>query len=73
MQNKHPVNLGYQLGLIGFTRFSNILRLSHYVIGIHPRYLLRLLLVVNSSLISLPLRLWERVIYGQKIVQTQIR
>ena len=72
MQNTRPTNLGYQLGLIGFTRFSNILRLSHYAIGIHPRYLLRLMLVINSSLLSLPLSLWERILYGQKIVQTQI-
>ncbi len=72
MQITRPVNLGYQLGLIGFTRLSNILRLSHYAIGVHPRYLLRLLLVINSSLIGLPLRFWERVIYGQKIARTPI-
>ncbi len=65
-------NLRYQIGLIGFTRFSNILRLCHYAIGIHPPYLLRLLLVVSSSLISLPLALWERVVYGQRIALTQI-
>jgi hypothetical protein len=72
MQTTRPINLGYQLSLIGFTRSSNIVRLSHYAIGIHPRYLLRLLLVISSSLISLPLRLWERIIWGQKISQTRI-
>ena len=72
MQITRSVNLGYQLGLIGFTRLSNILKLSHYAIGVHPRYLLRLLLVVNSSLITLPLRLWERIVYDQKIAGTQI-
>ncbi|MBV9389438.1 MAG: sulfotransferase [Chroococcidiopsidaceae cyanobacterium CP_BM_ER_R8_30] len=72
METILPVNLGYQIGLIGFTRFSNILRLSHYVIGIHPRYLLRLLLVVSLSLIGLPLGLWERIVCSRKIAQTQI-
>jgi hypothetical protein len=72
MQNTSPINLGYQLGLIGFTRFSNILRLFHYGMGIHPRYLLRLMIVVNSSLISLPLSLCEQSLYGKKIAQTQI-
>jgi omega-hydroxy-beta-dihydromenaquinone-9 sulfotransferase len=72
MKITYPVNFGYQIGLIGFTRFSNILRLSHYAIGIHPRYLLRLLLVVSSSLINLPLGFCERVVYGRKIAQTQI-
>lgn len=66
------LNLGYQLGLIGFTRLSNIIRLSHYAIGTHPRYLLRLLLVVSSSVVSLPLRLAEKIFYGRKITQTQL-
>ncbi len=72
MQTTRFVNLGYQLGLIGFIRLSNILRLSHYAIAVHPRYLLRLLLVINSSSIGLPLRLWEQLVYGRKIVGTQI-
>lgn len=67
-----PSNLGYQLGLIGFTRLRNIIRLTHYAIGIHPRYWLRLLLVVSSSLVSLPLRLAETIFYGRTIAQTQI-
>jgi omega-hydroxy-beta-dihydromenaquinone-9 sulfotransferase len=67
--NNHS-NLGYQFGLIGFTRLSNILRLMHYLIGIHPRYLLRLILIVISSLCSKPLRLWETIQYGQKIAKT---
>lgn len=65
-------NVGYQLGLIGFTRLSNIIRLAHYGIEIHPRYFLRLFLVVISSVISLPLRLAEQLFYGQRIAQTQI-
>jgi hypothetical protein len=65
-------NFGYQLGLIGFTRLSNILRLTHYAIGVHPRYLLRLLLIITSSLCSQPLRWWETIQYGQSIAQTRI-
>jgi omega-hydroxy-beta-dihydromenaquinone-9 sulfotransferase len=64
--------LGYQIGLIGFTRLSNILRLTHYAIGIHPRYGLRLLLIAITSLITLPLRLWEKVVWERRIINTPI-
>jgi omega-hydroxy-beta-dihydromenaquinone-9 sulfotransferase len=64
--------LGYQIGLIGFTRLSNILRLSHYAIGIHPRYGLRLLLIAITSLITLPLRLWEKMVWERRITNTPI-
>ena len=64
--------LRYQLGSIGFTRFSNIVRLTHYAISMHPRYLLRLLLVISTSVISLPLRLLEQLFFGTKIAQTEI-
>jgi omega-hydroxy-beta-dihydromenaquinone-9 sulfotransferase len=64
--------LGYQLGLIGFTRLTNVLRLTHYAIGIHPRYLLRLILIVTSSLFSQPLRWWETMQYGQQIAKTEL-
>ncbi|MCG9892194.1 MAG: sulfotransferase [Thermosynechococcaceae cyanobacterium MS004] len=62
--------LGYQIGLIGFTRLSNILRLTHYAIGIHPRYVLRLLLIASTSLITLPLRLWEKMVWERRIINT---
>lgn len=65
-------NLGYQFGLIGFARLSNLLRLAHYMVDIHPRYLLRLLLLVSSSVGSLPLRLWESFIYGKRIAQVRL-
>jgi omega-hydroxy-beta-dihydromenaquinone-9 sulfotransferase len=64
--------LGYQIGLIGFTRLSNILRLTHYAIGIHPRYVLRLLLIAITSLITLPLRLWEKMVWERRIINTPI-
>jgi omega-hydroxy-beta-dihydromenaquinone-9 sulfotransferase len=67
-----PKDFGYQLGLIGFTRLSNILRLLHFSIGIHPRYGLRLLLVIISSLITLPLRLWETIACGSQIAKIEI-
>lgn len=65
-------DVGYQLGMIGFSRLSSLFRMTPYAIGIHPRYLLRLLLVVMSSLVSWPLRLAEKLFYGRKISQTQI-
>lgn len=64
--------LGYQIGLIGFTRLSNILRLTHYAIGIHPRYVLRLLLIAITSLMTLPLRLWEKMVWERRIINTPI-
>jgi omega-hydroxy-beta-dihydromenaquinone-9 sulfotransferase len=64
--------LGYQIGLIGFTRLSNILRLTHYALGIHPRYGLRLLLIVITSLCTLPLRLWEKMVWERRIINTPI-
>jgi hypothetical protein len=67
-----PSQLGYQIGLIGFTRLSNILRLTHYAIGIHPRYGLRLLLIVVTSLLTLPLRLWEKIIWERRIINTSL-
>jgi omega-hydroxy-beta-dihydromenaquinone-9 sulfotransferase len=67
-----PKDVGYQLGLIGFTRLSNILRLIHFSISIHPRYGLRLLLVIISSLITLPLRLWETIARSRQIAKIEI-
>lgn len=67
-----PKDFGYQLGLIGFTRLSNIVRLIHFSIGIHPRYGLRLLLVIISSLVTLPLRIWETIAYGRQIAKIEI-
>ncbi len=69
----YSTNFGYQLGLIGFTRLSNIIRLTHYVAGIHPRYILRLFLVITTSLITLPLRLLEQIVYGKTIKETKLQ
>jgi omega-hydroxy-beta-dihydromenaquinone-9 sulfotransferase len=65
--------LGYQIGLIGFTRLSNIIRLAHYAVGIHPRYGLRLLLILITSLCTLPLRLWEKMVWDRRIINTPIQ
>jgi omega-hydroxy-beta-dihydromenaquinone-9 sulfotransferase len=65
-------DLGYQLGLIGFCRSSNLLRLLRHAPTIHPRCFGRLLLLVASSLATAPLRLWERVRYGRLIARTRI-
>src|SRR5262245_9545856 len=65
-------DMGYQFGLIGFAQLSNLLRLWHYAPDIHPRYLLRLLLVVSSSVCSAPLRLWEAIVYGQRIARVRL-
>ncbi len=65
-------NFGYQCGFLGFIRFVNILRMTHYAVHIHPRYSLRLLLLMGSSLGSLPVRLWESLTWGKRISQVRI-
>src|SRR5665213_1348020 len=65
-------DLGYQLGLIGFCRFTNLLRLWHYAPAIHPRYAGRVLLLISASLVSTPLRLWESVRFGRQISRVRI-
>jgi len=76
---RHPSTLaglasdfGYQLGLIGFCRLSNLLRLLRRLPTIHPRCFGRLLLLVASSLATVPLRLLERLRYGRLITRTRI-
>lgn len=66
-------NLGYQFGLIGFTSVSSLVRLLHYALFLHPRYIGRGLLVVSTCLASAPLRLWERVRYGRRIAAVRVQ
>lgn len=66
-------NLGYQFGLIGFTSFSSLFRLLHYGLFLHPRYAGRALLVLSTSVASVPLRLWERVRYGRRIAAVRVK
>ncbi len=63
---------GYQLGLLGFTRFTNVLRLAPLAPAIEIRYLPLLLLLIVVSLISVPLRLLETLIWGRRIQQAKI-
>jgi omega-hydroxy-beta-dihydromenaquinone-9 sulfotransferase len=65
-------NLGYQFGLIGFTSFSSLSRLLHYSLFLHPRYVGRGLLVLSTSVASVPLRLWERVRHGSRIAAVRV-
>jgi len=65
-------DLGYQIGLIGFCQFTNVLRLAHYAPDVHPRYFGRLLLLIATSVASSPLRLWECLRFGRRIARTEI-
>jgi hypothetical protein len=60
-------DLGYQLGLIGFVGFSTILRMTPYLLRVHPAYIPRLMLVIATSVVSSPLRLLERILYRRRI------
>ena len=64
--------LGYQVGLIGFTSTYSFLRLSHYSIFIHPRYFGRALLVVLTSLLTAPFRVWEWLRYQKQVDATDV-
>lgn len=64
--------LGYQIGLIGFTNTLSFIRLSHYSVFIHPRYFGRALLVVLTSVLTAPIRVWEWLKYTKQIEATQI-
>ena len=64
--------IGYQVGLIGFARVRNMLRLIRYAPSIHPRYLPRLLLIVATGLLSAPWRAWEAIRFGRRIAATRI-
>ncbi|MEM7201179.1 MAG: sulfotransferase [Planctomycetota bacterium] len=65
-------NLGYQIGLISFTRPANILRQARHLFEIHPRFAARMLLVAATSLAGTPLRLWERVVHGRRIAGVRV-
>ena len=71
-KNSLKRKIGYQLGMTGFTRFSNILRLLPLSLSIHPRYGLRLLLIIVTSVVSAPLRLLESLRYGRVINETKV-
>ena len=66
------VRLRYQIGLMGFARLGNLLRLAHYVVDVHPRYLGRLLMMFGTSLATLPLRLAEALWLGRRIARVRI-
>jgi hypothetical protein len=60
-------DLGYRLGLIGFVSLRSTLRMTPYLLRIHPAYIPRLLLVIATSIITIPLRVLERIRYGRRI------
>jgi hypothetical protein len=69
---KTRTNFGYQFGLIGFVTLSSFLRNSAYAISIHPRYIPRALLVLTTSALTAPLRLWERLRHGRRIAAVRV-
>jgi hypothetical protein len=63
---------GYQFGLMGFMSLWSFFRLSLYVTAIHPSYAPRALLVLATSVASVPLRMWESIRWGKQIRQVRI-
>jgi hypothetical protein len=60
-------DLGYQLGLIGFVSLRSMLRMTSYLLRVHPAYIPRLLMMIATSVVSSPLRMLERIRYGRRI------
>jgi hypothetical protein len=52
--------------------FASFIRLTNYVVAIHPRYAARAFLAFVTSVASVPLRLWESLRYGNRIRRTRI-
>ena len=65
-------SLGYQLGLITFVRLTTVLRLSRHGLLVRPRYALRALLIVGSSLVATPLHVLEWLLFGRRVAATTI-
>jgi hypothetical protein len=65
-------DLGYQLGLIGFASTISMFRHLNYLIDVRPRYALRLLLVIATSLCGLPLRALETIRFGRLIGRVRL-
>lgn len=64
--------LGYQVGLIGFIRLSVVLRLTHLLPTVSVRRIGRIAAIALGSIASAPLGLWERIVLGHAIRDTQI-
>jgi omega-hydroxy-beta-dihydromenaquinone-9 sulfotransferase len=62
----------YQLGLIGFARLGTVLRLAGRAPAVPLRLWPRLLLVVGSSLVILPLRWAQTLVWGWRIARTPV-
>ncbi len=71
MKSRHS-RIGYQIGLLGFASFTNLVALTPRIRTIEPRYLPRLLLIITLSIISAPLRLLETLIWGRILSKTII-
>jgi len=69
---KNAQIFGYQLSLITFIRLSTILRLSHYAIYIHPKYIFRGLFILSTSIIATPLHILEWCLFRKKIENVKI-
>jgi omega-hydroxy-beta-dihydromenaquinone-9 sulfotransferase len=66
-QRLRTSDFGYELGLVGFVSLGSMLRMADYLVRVHPAFIPRLLLVVTASVVSVPLRLLERIRYGARV------
>jgi hypothetical protein len=65
-------NAGYQLGLIGFVSLGTLLRMTPYLLRVHPEYIPRLLMVIATSVLSSPIRGWQQLVHGRRIAAVKL-
>lgn len=64
--------LGYQIGTISFGTLGTLARLVHYLPGFQLRYLPRILFIGAAGVLSVPLRLYERLRHGARVRRVTI-
>ena len=70
--NTRAARLRYQAGLLSFARLGTLARIVRLGGGIDRRYSGRALLILASSLLQLPVRLFESLRHGRRIARTEI-
>jgi len=64
--------IGYQIGTIGFVNLPTLARLIRYLPGIDARYVPRAVLIAALSLLGMPLRLLQRLVFGRRLARVSI-
>ena len=64
--------LRYRIGFVGFVRFGHMLRQLRHLRSVRPRYALRLLPLLATSLCITPLCWWEKARFGRQVAGVRL-